>query len=50
MSFRITAPSTRRSRKALASGGSPRYSAHAAKSMFVANAVERRPVRASSRR
>ena len=39
--FRRIAPSTMRSRKAIAKGGSPRYSLHASKSMFVARAVER---------
>src|SRR5512140_171023 len=37
--FRRMAPSTMRSRKAIARGGSPRYSLHASKSIFVARAV-----------
>src|SRR5439155_26954097 len=39
--FRMIAPSTIRSKNAIASGGSPRYSPHAGKSMFVTNAVDR---------
>ena len=46
--FRMIAPSTIRSKSAIASGGSPRYSPHASKSMFVTNAVERCSVRAST--
>src|SRR5271166_2748125 len=39
----MVAPSTIRSRNAIASGGSPRYSPHFSKSMFVTNAVDRSP-------
>ena len=45
--FTMIAPSTIRSRNAIASGGSPRYSPHASKSMFVTSAVERCGLRAS---
>jgi hypothetical protein len=45
--FSRMAPSTIRSKKAMASGGSPRYSLQASKSMLVARAVERFPLRAS---
>ena len=38
--FSRMAPSTTRSKKAIANGGSPRYSVHASKSMFVTKAVE----------
>src|SRR3954464_6281168 len=43
--FRMIAPSTTRSKNAIANGGSPRYSPHASKSMFATNAVDR-PLRA----
>jgi hypothetical protein len=39
--FRMMAPSTMRSRKAIAHGGSPRYSPQASKSMLVTSAVDR---------
>jgi hypothetical protein len=42
----MMAPSTTRSRKAISSGESPRYSPRASKSMVVISAVER-AVRAS---
>ena len=42
--FTMIAPSTIRSRNAIASGGSPRYSPHASKSMFVTS--DRRAARA----
>src|SRR5262249_14872376 len=45
--FTMIAPSTSRSRIAIASGASPRYSPHASKSMFVTSAVERFGLRAS---
>ena len=44
--FTMIAPSTIRSRNAIASGGSLRYSSHASKSMFVTSAVERCGLRA----
>ena len=39
--LRMIAPSTIRSKNAIANGGSPRYSPQASKSMFVTNAVDR---------
>src|ERR1051326_5484188 len=39
--FRMAAPSTIRSRNAMASGGSPRYSPQFSKSTFVTRAVDR---------
>ena len=41
-SFNTMAPSTTRSRKAMASGGSPRYSSQVSKSTLVTSAVLRR--------
>src|SRR3982751_2782348 len=41
LTFRMMAPSTSRSRKAIASGPSERYSPHLSKSTLVTSAVER---------
>jgi hypothetical protein len=47
LSLRMMAPSTRRSRKAMASGPSERYSPHFSKSTFVTRAVDRFWLRAA---